>query len=72
MAGDEDFDRLISVYRWRSDAFEHGRPLSEPPTGPLVAIDAERVVYTDHWLPKSGFSPRQRWRREADQTRAGL
>lgn len=61
-AGDADFDRLISVYRWQSDAAERGRPVDRPPSGPLVAVDIEQIVYTEHWLRRSGFAPRQHWR----------
>jgi nitroimidazol reductase NimA-like FMN-containing flavoprotein (pyridoxamine 5'-phosphate oxidase superfamily) len=62
--GDRDFDRLISAYRWQSDAVERGRSLDDVPTGPLVAVQASRIVYTEHWLRRRGFSPRQHWRAE--------
>lgn len=62
--GDVDFDRLIGAYRWQSDAAERGRPLDRPPTGPLVAVDATRIVYTEHRLRRSGFAPRQHWHRD--------
>lgn len=51
----------------RDLAAERGKPLTESPAGPLVAIDPERVVYTDRWLRKAGFSPRQHWRRDATE-----
>lgn len=62
---DEEFDRLMGVYRWQSDSVERGRSLQERPGGPLVAIDAERIVYTDHWLRRTGHAPRQFWRASA-------
>lgn len=34
-----------------------------PQSGPLVVIEAERIVYTEHWLRREGFSPRQFWTR---------
>lgn len=61
-ATDDEFDRLMGVYRWQADAVERGRRLDERPGGPLVAIDAERIVYTDHWLRRTGHAPRQFWR----------
>lgn len=42
------------------DRFEE-RMLDEPPSGPLVVVDAERTVYTEHWLPREGYAPRQFW-----------
>lgn len=61
--GDPDFDRLLGVYRWQSDAVERGRSLDVVPSGPLVVVEANRIVYTDHWLRRTGHSPRQLWRR---------
>lgn len=63
-AGTPDFDKLMSVYRWQADAVERGRPLDQPPQGPAVKIDLRRVVYTDHWLIRSGYAPRQFWHRQ--------
>jgi hypothetical protein len=31
---------------------------------PPVVIEAERIVYTEYWLRREGFAPRQVWRRE--------
>jgi hypothetical protein len=39
------------------------------PGGPLVVVEAERIVYTEHWLRREGFAPRQVWRREPDVMR---
>lgn len=60
---DDEFGSLMDVYRWQADAVERGRSLDERPDGPLVAIDAERIVYTDHWLRRTGHAPRQFWSR---------
>jgi general stress protein 26 len=60
--GDVDFERLMSVYRWQSDAAERGRSLDHEPSGPMIAITAERIVYTEHWLRREGYAPRQFWR----------
>ena len=30
--------------------------------GPLVVVPAERIVYTEHWLRREGYAPRQFWR----------
>jgi len=49
------------AFRWQSDHVERGRSLDEPPTDPLTIITPARIVYTDHWLPRSGYAPRQTW-----------
>jgi hypothetical protein len=50
------------AFRWENEHAERGRPLSEPPRDTLVVIDADRIVYTEHWLRREGFAPRQFWR----------
>lgn len=60
---DSDFDGLMDVYRWQSDAVERGRSLDDAPAGPLVAVELERIVYSDHWLRRTGHAPRQFWTR---------
>ncbi|MGC4943328.1 pyridoxamine 5'-phosphate oxidase family protein [Kribbella sp. DT2] len=62
MPEDGEFARYWEAYRWQSDHVERGRSLEDPPVGPLVAIAAEKVVYTEHWLRKTGYAPRQVWR----------
>lgn len=60
---DGDFAGLMDVYRWQSDAVERGKSLDDAPTGPLVAVHLDRIVYTDHWLRRTGHAPRQFWTR---------
>jgi nitroimidazol reductase NimA-like FMN-containing flavoprotein (pyridoxamine 5'-phosphate oxidase superfamily) len=59
-------DAEYSVYwpavRWQSEQVERSRPLDQPPEGPLVVVPAERIVYTEHWLRREGYAPRQFWR----------
>lgn len=55
------------AFRWENEHAERGRSLAEPPQDPLVVIEAERIVYTEHWLRREGYAPRQQWRR--DQSR---
>jgi nitroimidazol reductase NimA-like FMN-containing flavoprotein (pyridoxamine 5'-phosphate oxidase superfamily) len=52
-----------TAFRWENEHAERGRPLSEPPRDTLVVIDVDRIVYTEHWLRREGFAPRQIWRR---------
>ncbi|MET7747950.1 pyridoxamine 5'-phosphate oxidase family protein [Micromonospora sp. NPDC005367] len=50
--------------RWQSDHVERSRALDEPPVDPLVVVEVERIVYTEHWLRRDGYAPRQFWRRD--------
>jgi hypothetical protein len=60
-AAHDDFGQYWPAYRWQSDHAERSRSLAEPPSGPLVVVDAERIVYTEHWLRRDGYAPRQFW-----------
>ena len=51
------------AFRWENEHAERGRSLSEPPRDTLVVITPSRIVYTEHWLRRAGFAPRQIWRR---------
>jgi nitroimidazol reductase NimA-like FMN-containing flavoprotein (pyridoxamine 5'-phosphate oxidase superfamily) len=53
------------AFRWENEHAERGRPLTEPPAETLVVLDPDRIVYTEHWLRRDGFAPRQTWRRKA-------
>lgn len=50
------------AFRWQSDHVERGRSVAEPPTDPLTVITPSRILYTEHWLRRSGYAPRQTWR----------
>jgi hypothetical protein len=67
MPGDDGYADGMAVYRWQSDAAERGRPLDQEPDGPMLRIAAERIVYTEHWLRREGYSPRQFWTRTRDR-----
>jgi len=47
--------------RWQSDHVEQGKSLSDLPSDPLTIITPLRILYTDHWLRRSGYRPRQTW-----------
>lgn len=59
--GSQEFDRYWEAYRWQSDHVERGNSIHEPPQGPLVVVQAQRIVYTEHWLRREGYAPRQFW-----------
>ncbi|UOE43022.1 pyridoxamine 5'-phosphate oxidase family protein [Agromyces larvae] len=61
---DPDARPYWEAFRWQSDHVERGRRLDQPPTDPLTIITPQRIVYTEHWLRKHGYRPRQIWRAE--------
>lgn len=61
--GDPGFDRYWPAFRRQSDHVERSRSLDEPPTGPIVVIEADRIVSTEHRLRREGFAPRRFWTR---------
>src|SRR5262245_58517822 len=67
---DPEADGYWEAVRWHGDHVERGRSLAEPPTDPLTVITPSRIVYTEHWLRRSGFRPRQVWRADPDATDA--
>jgi nitroimidazol reductase NimA-like FMN-containing flavoprotein (pyridoxamine 5'-phosphate oxidase superfamily) len=65
--GTDDHRHALTIYRWQSSSVQLGRPLDQPPAAPLLRITPERIVYTEQWLRKDGFGPRQIWLRDPGQ-----
>lgn len=63
--GTPGWERGMQVFKWPASAFEIGRPFKEPPRGQLMRLQPERIVYTEHFLRRDGYGPRQIWTREA-------
>ncbi|MEU4160820.1 pyridoxamine 5'-phosphate oxidase family protein [Actinoplanes sp. NPDC026670] len=61
--GHADFESYWPVVRWQSDHIERARDLDDPPLGPISVVPADRIVYTEHWLRREGYAPRQIWHR---------
>jgi general stress protein 26 len=57
-----DADGYWEAFRWQSDHVECGRRLDQAPTDPLTIISPHRILYTEHWLRRDGYKPRQTWR----------
>jgi len=64
-AGTPEFDHGLDIFRWQTTAIELDRDVTQKPGGMLLKIDPDKVVYTEHWLRKDGFAPRQIWRKNA-------
>jgi len=62
--GDPDAEQYWEAVRWQSDYVERGRSLQEPPADPLTVITLTRILYTEHWLRRDEYRPRQTWRAE--------
>ncbi|WP_229074476.1 pyridoxamine 5'-phosphate oxidase family protein [Actinoplanes sp. DH11] len=56
-------ERYWPAFRWENEHAERGRPLAEPPRDTLVVVEADRIVYTEHWLRREGYAARQFWKR---------
>lgn len=59
---DHEAQQYWEAVRWQSDYAERGRDLDQPPTDPLTVITPTRILYTEHWLRRDGYRPRQTWR----------
>ena len=38
---------------------ERGKSLHQQSMDPLIIVTADRIVYTEHWLRRDGYPPRQ-------------
>jgi len=70
--GTPEHDHALSIYRWQSSAVQLGRSLTEPPQFQLLKIDPHKIVYTEQWLRKDGFGPRQIWHKDPNKKGASL
>ena len=68
--GTPEHDHAMTIYRWEASSVQLGRPLDQPPQIPLVKIDPERVVYTQQWLRKDDYAPRQIWHKDPNKKSA--
>ena len=65
--GTPEHEQVMSIYRWQQSAIQTGSSLEHPPQVPMLIVEPDRVVYTEHWLRKDGFGPRQIWHRDPER-----
>jgi len=61
-----EWEHGMQIFKWPASSFELGKITTTPPPGQLLRVDAERIVYTEHYLRKEGYAPRQTWYRNDD------
>jgi general stress protein 26 len=61
--GSPRFAHYWEAFRWESEQIEQGRSGTDSP-GAVAVIEADRIVYTEHWLRRDGFAARQFWSRD--------
>jgi general stress protein 26 len=62
--GTKEWEHGMTIFKWPASSFEIGSGLDSPPQGLLMRFDPDRIVYTEHYMRKNGFAPRQIWRRD--------
>ena len=65
--GTPEHDHAMTIYRWEASSVQLGRPLDEPPQVPMLKIDSDRIVYTEQWLRKDDYAPRQIWHKDPNK-----
>ncbi|MDP6437897.1 MAG: pyridoxamine 5'-phosphate oxidase family protein [Gammaproteobacteria bacterium] len=68
--GTPEHEHAMTIYGWQKSSVQLGRPLDKPPQMPLTKIDPDRIVYTQQWLRKDGFAPRQIWHKDPNKKSA--
>lgn len=62
---DPEAEHYWEAVRWQSDHVERGHSVDDPPSDPLTIITPTWILYTEHWLRRSGYAPRQSWHSDA-------
>lgn len=65
--GTPDNDHAMTIYRWQSSAAQIGRSFDKPPSYRMLKLDPDRIVYTEQWLRKDGYGPRQIWHKDPEK-----
>lgn len=70
--GTPEHDHAMTIYRWVPSAVQLGKSLDQPPQMQLLKLDPDRIVYTEQWLRKDGFGPRQIWHKDPERSGGAL
>ena len=62
--GTPEWDYGMTIFRWQGSAAEINTGFDQPPQFQLMRLDPDRIVYTEHFLRKDGYGPRQIWRKD--------
>lgn len=62
--GTPEHEHAMTIYRWQGSAVQLGKSLTDVPQVQLAKIDPHRIVYTEQWLRKDDYGPRQIWFRD--------
>lgn len=62
--GTPEWEHGMKIFKWPASAWEIGGALTGPPQGQLMRLQPDRIVYTEHFLRRDGYGPRQIWHRD--------
>tara|TARA_B110000438_G_C15816518_1_gene652225 strand:+ start:181 stop:744 length:564 start_codon:yes stop_codon:yes gene_type:complete len=68
--GTSEWKHGMKIFRWQASAAEIGTSFDKAPEYTLMKLDPERIVYTEHFLRKDGYGPRQIWRKDEKNEQA--
>jgi nitroimidazol reductase NimA-like FMN-containing flavoprotein (pyridoxamine 5'-phosphate oxidase superfamily) len=57
-----EWEHGMEIFPWRIWANQMEWSLEAPPPMELVKVVPQRILYTETWLWKEGYAPRQTWR----------
>jgi len=61
-----EWEHGMEILHWEASAAELGRDINTRPDAPIMRVNPERIVYTEHWIRRQGYAPRQIWRKSDD------
>jgi len=62
--GEPGWEHGMRVFRWQEWAKDLGMPTDEPMQRQVLKVEVDKILYTESWLWKLGYSAKQRWLRE--------